>query len=44
MIADLAPAGGVEAVFFDVIKLDLIDVHNGLHCWVLSMTFVRWPF
>jgi hypothetical protein len=36
MIADLAPAGGVEAVLFHVVKLDLVDVHNGLHHGILQ--------
>jgi hypothetical protein len=31
VIADLAPTGRVDAILFDVVKLDLIEVHDGLH-------------
>src|SRR5580700_10682901 len=32
MIADLAAARCVEAVLFDVVKLDFVNVHHRFHC------------
>jgi hypothetical protein len=34
-IADLATTGCVDAILFYVVKLDLIEVHDGLHYVVL---------
>lgn len=31
VVADPATAGGVDAVVLDVVELDLIEVHDGLH-------------
>jgi hypothetical protein len=31
VIADLATTGCVDAILFYVVKLDLIEVHDGLH-------------
>src|SRR5437660_10418673 len=38
VIAYLAAARGVEAVFFDIVKLDLVKVHHGP-----DHTFLHWP-
>jgi len=36
VIANLATEGGVKAILFYVVKLHLIEVHNGLHHVVLQ--------
>jgi hypothetical protein len=35
VMADLATAGCVDTIFFHVVELDLIEVHDGLHYAVL---------